>query len=518
MQQLIKYSFASVAAAVALLSATLAGCSKSDLPDDGNGIRTALTITVTDGGYAPAAGEQPHTRAKENGYQTEFTAGDKIGLYVVKNGAVIDANICLTAANNSTGGLSWTPPAGGKVWYYNTGTTYYAYYPYQSDMAGKVTAGAANAAAFFKPLTDSWTPAADQSTYAKYTAQDLMTGTGAVSGSKPSQTLAVSLTHRMALVVIKTPVTVKYKLSTDANYTWNVAVSNLKFSGFTPYTQEAGVHRYLVKPGTNNQELSGNYTFLPSNSSSANHKEFFFTPGNVNSGSYKTYTVDSNLNPISHTLQMGDFYMKEGALVGKDVTLTSAQKTACLGIVLKVGKDGFEKWVDDCTYKTKAGGNMNTIHGYVLAAYDADVCHWGSQGTSVPGIVQSNAIGFYGYKYTQAIKSFNNNAGTLQANFPATYQATVAYDKTYPAPVGSSGWFLPSAGQCEYWVGNRDLLLKQVKKATGAAADWNNNDYWASSEGSSVPSAQAWNASFGGNYTFFDPKGSSCCVRSFLAF
>lgn len=78
-------------------------------------VATALTVTVTDGAYAPAEspdGSTPATRAVERGYGTEFTAGDRIGLYAVEIDKQDQSrrnlryeNLCLTYD-----GTNWTPP------------------------------------------------------------------------------------------------------------------------------------------------------------------------------------------------------------------------------------------------------------------------------------------------------------------------------------------------------------------------------------------------------------------------
>ena len=268
-----------VAASLLIAAATLAGCSQSDLPGaDDNDTRpgAALTVQVTDGGYSPAEGTRADTRATENGYKTEFTAGDRIGLYAVKKGAVVAGctNLCLTlTADASAGGkLSWTPPAGTGVFNEGDGATYYAYYPYQADavMDGKVDASAANAANFFKPLVDSWTPATDQSTYALYTAQDLMTGGGKLNDDASARTLTIALSHCMALAVIEAP---------------KVSVT---FNSFTPCVMADGSYRYLVRPATKPLHL-GSYT-----NASGNTQEFFFTP-TIDAGEYKKYVVDGGL-------------------------------------------------------------------------------------------------------------------------------------------------------------------------------------------------------------------------------
>ena len=116
-----------------------------------------LTISVTDGGYAPADGKT--TRAVENGYTTEFTEGDACGLYVVRGTQTLYSNVKLTAEKDAaTGDLVWksentTPLMGGL-----SDEHYYLYYPYQADMSGKtatLTGSALTDTEFFAPLVSA---------------------------------------------------------------------------------------------------------------------------------------------------------------------------------------------------------------------------------------------------------------------------------------------------------------------------------------------------------------------------
>lgn len=136
-------------AALLLLVMLAAACTKEDdftaSPDEGTANAAPLTITVTDGAYAPTEtpdnDNTPDTRAVERGYGTEFTKGDRIGLYVVKQDAsenreFLYQNLCLT--HDGTGWtlpdgteLTHQPPAGGEI-------LYFAYYPYQDNMEGNV--------------------------------------------------------------------------------------------------------------------------------------------------------------------------------------------------------------------------------------------------------------------------------------------------------------------------------------------------------------------------------------------
>ena len=526
----------------------LSGCSESELPgddDNGNNNRPALTIEVSDGGYAPAAGEKsdtrenPATRATENDYTTQFTAGDKIGVYAVKDGAIVDGvnNLCLvattmTAPDGSTS-LVWQT-TDGKTPFNISGAAYYAYYPWQSgaDRANKVIASADNAAAFFANVISGWSPSTDQGTYAAYTSFDLMIAQGTTS----NKTLSFSMQHQMALVVIDLPKT-KYTLtdvSSNQLPDYILDAPDTKFNDFTPCRMGDGTYRYLINPAATVPQpttFSGSYTnAIPATA------EWKFT-ANVSASQYKKYVVDNGSATVidkSHQLQVGDFFMKDGTLLSKDTySLSNEQKEACIGIVLKVGRDESGDWEDDCKYKQKDGTTpMNDIHGYVLSLKEGNggrTCAWGSIGTSVvyeeddvDMMNREKNTGFYGYKNTQAIILFNKSqSGDLSTAFPAAYHATAGYEKAQQAPANSSGWFLPSAGQGQYWYQNKGNLLPSFKKALGKDNfDWSDYSYWSSSEYSDDPKNSAWGVNFFYNGMYNDNKGGDDYnkVLSCLAF
>ena len=135
-----------------------------------------FVISVKDVGFTPE-NNQKATRAIDNGYATTFTKGDQMGLYVLDaSGNVKMANLCLTYD-----GTNWNYPAGATLYYDDTSRKYFTYYPYQSTVVGApTTSTATTATSFFSTLISNWTPSTDQSSQAKYTASDLMVGTGTV--------------------------------------------------------------------------------------------------------------------------------------------------------------------------------------------------------------------------------------------------------------------------------------------------------------------------------------------------
>lgn len=449
-----------------LLLAGLWGCTdETDLPgaDSDNDGRGTITVSVTDDGYFASAEEDtPATRAQELGYKTVFTAGDQIGLYVVKNNAVITGydNLCLTLDADGT----WTPPAGVTLTYEGKDTRYYAYYPYQAEMTGKVTATATDADGFFKPLVDGWTPATDQGNYTKYTSQDLMTGMGMISGYADKKwKLTFSLSHRMTLAFIKTSCTI-YEFTNASLPNYIVPPMNLAFDGFAPFLSvDKGLYRFLVKPGSTTS-LEGSYT----DATTGRKRGFTFTPTIPDAGKYKIYDVDNAVVTWkTHTLQVGDFFMQDGSLVAEDQTLTDEEQAKCIGIVYRIGtgdSDAVENYEDKLT----------AIHGYVLALQQSEQT-WGDA-SDVFGIGKSSTAEL-GYKSTRMIMAA---AADGSKSFPAC-----SYCVNYtPVSTGiTSGWYYPTIGQVQNFAtkAGSNGINTQLGKTSGAVTCyWS---YSSSSEG-----------------------------------
>lgn len=402
-------------AAVVLLAAS---CEQEELPGVGADGTQTLSITVTDGGYAPAdrnggsSAGVPQTRAAENGYTTKFTAGDECGLYIVRGGELAYANVKLTATAATDSTLTWQPEAGVTLAGGLNGEAYFLYYPYQADMIGKtssVPTAAMSDADFFAPLITDWIPKADQSIYTTgYTASDLMTATGTATKDGSTLKLSFSMAHRMALAVIELPGTKyvftntggsaipDYTVPTSADFTESQA---------KPYRMADGTYRYIVHPkAATAPEITGRYA--------DGKKEFAFNPS-ATSGSYKTYKIDGGSTATVeqiYTLQVGDYFCSSGNASGWYIIpkeLAPTESDNCIGIVLKAGRDTEGSWTDNGTYTSKGGTTPMEVHGYVLALRNANggnSCQWGSVGTEV-GCDWKPDTGFNGYRNTQTIGS-----------------------------------------------------------------------------------------------------------------
>ena len=282
----------------ATILATLGGCSQEELISATT--EETLNISVVDGGYTLSGDEDMQTRVTENNYYTEFTTGDKIGVYVVKNNEIVTGgtNVCLTLTEDGSGNLIWMPERDVPFWNEGKDAMYYAYYPYCSDdyMVNKITVSADNTDDFFAGLINNWIPGKDQSDYVAYTASDLMMGSSRIIDGKVS----FSLIHRMAMVVIELPVT-RYQSTNPAipDYIGGLPPDTKFDNGIIPYySVKEGVCRYLQRPAVET-EISGSYT----NSSILTN--WMFTTRKITGGCYSIYVVDGGMDTQiikTHTL------------------------------------------------------------------------------------------------------------------------------------------------------------------------------------------------------------------------
>ena len=410
-----------------------------------------LTISVTDGGYTSAVENMKtrvETRAVENGYTTEFTEGDACGFYMVRGGKPVYSNVKLTAEKDAaTGGIMWktdgTTLAAGM-----DGESYYLYYPYQADMAGKTATPAEGAvmtdAEFFKPLIDGWQPGDDQSTHAAYTASDLMTAGGSTTGTGNTIHLSFAMKHRMALAVIEMPKTV-YKFI-DANVPDYTVGAEATFTGTAkPLRMADGTYRYLVHSSM--PTIEGCYD--------GGNREFTITTSASHPvvGEYKRYKVDGAAETIKNVTyaesgiaRIGDFYCTKnngttGYLIPKEADETTVQAATVVGIVFQTDKSRI-----GAKEKEKLGGEGN-VHGLVMAVKNiATRQAWGlfgmDEGLTTCRTKADNYNDISGYGNCEHIRS---NRGNFD-RYPV-FKAADGYNTTCPVPATTTGWYLPASGQ-----------------------------------------------------------------------
>ena len=437
----------------ALLLLFAASCTQEEFPAAQDKAQQ-LTISVTDGGYTSAV-DGKTTRAVENGYTTEFTEGDACGLFMVRglypDKKMIYSNVKLTAERDaSTGNLVWKPEAGTTLAGGLSDEEYHLYYPYKADLDDTVISHLLEAAIrdlqrpFFNPLVNSWTIKDDQSSYADYTASDLMTASCTPTLENGKLRLDFVMAHELALAVIEMPKTV-YKF-TDANVPDYTVPSEATFTGTAkPLRMADGTYRYLVHssmPAIEGSYDEGNREFTINTSA----------PLPV-PGEYKKYKVDGAAETIkngtyaeSGIARIGDFYCTKnngttGYLIPKEADETTVQAATVVGIVFQTDKSRI-----GAKEKEKLGGEGN-VHGLVMAVKNiATRQAWGlfgmDEGLTTCRTKADNYNDISGYGNCEHIRT---NRGNFDS-YPA-FKAAYDYNTTCPVPATTTGWYLPASGQ-----------------------------------------------------------------------
>ena len=177
-------------------------------------------------------------------------------------------------------------------------------------MSGRVSPGDED---FFKYVVDEWSVNPNQSTYAQYTASDLMTAGGSTTGTGNTIHLSFAMKHRMALAVIEMPKTVyKFIAATVPDYTVGAGAT---FTGTAkPLRMADGTYRYMVHSSM--PTIEGCYDGGNREStitSSASHPVV---------GEYKRFKVDGAAGPQALKLiYSGDALDANGVRVGDDTGL-----------------------------------------------------------------------------------------------------------------------------------------------------------------------------------------------------
>jgi hypothetical protein len=439
-----------------------------------------LRLTVSDNGFKDIT----PTRASDAGYTTTFVEGDAIGVFAVRNGAVIE-----DISNRKFTYTEGVWELDGDVIEYK-GTDFnkmqfFAYYPYQATMAidpSKVNTADPSLSDPFETVVSNWTIGADQSGD-NYTQYDLMTSVGAAQGERLQGKVSFQMKHRMSLAVIEMP-KINYSFTNGgmADYQSDVSVGEFTMNGTAMqpyYDATTETYQALVKPATA-YTIAGTYT-------GASEMEYS-AQGTLESGTAKKYVI-SDPTSITYTLAVGDYYCASGKLVsGNEETVPED----CIGIVFYVGNPQPSALPDDASY-TETNDALrrdypNATHGLVVAMdnatrYGVTDVRFASTSTSqfaawftsdpdwsdkfITDIGRTVNPGFLGYNNTVLMEmSPSTTACDSAMSFITTYREEV------PAPKGASRWFIPTLREYETLTTNLAAVNAKLNAAntqTGGA-------------------------------------------------
>lgn len=440
---------------------SIASCREEE-PFSAAGDATPVRLCVVAENFMPNGAT---TRATEEGYVTRFAAEDRIGIFTVSaTVGILDKNIPYKYS-----GTAWVPvDAANTVHRYDNyldDVTYFAYYPYSATMDD--AASEAN-------IVTKFTPKTDQTLYDDYTASDLMTGSGTLTGTaEGAYTLTLQLKHQMTLLVLCPDPFANCVAPTGAGYEYypesrsKGTVTNAKISNAATYAVGDDTYRLIVKPATMDVPLE--YTLGTTTTS------YTFTGLALTAGTYRQFNLGHAALTIEREMQIGDYYHSDGKLAPGADGEEPVDKDNCIGVVFHVGAGAGDNLSD---YSGTGLGSRDKIRGYVVALTNQvpgykESYKW-SDSQNVTG-VSTSTTDFKGYANTSLIIA---NATNPQA-------AQVAKNYSCPngsPPSNSSGWYLGSAGQMMSIIGN-SKIKRSLEKAGGAivyAGSWTSTEKDAS--------------------------------------
>lgn len=424
----------------------MAGCSKNDVLNETESRANVgvLNVRVTEKSFEAT---DVTSRATDNGTATTFESGDKIGVYIVKDGKqVMQKNVALTFD-----GVDWN----GTLYYYE-GADYIAYYPYDESMSGVKSLD--DIKEFFDDKYST-----DQSSKEAYRSCDWMTAEVKAENVVKNGVLNLTLSHNMALLEFKIP-TYSYKTSESNDaYAYGVPLVDFKINinskEYIPYSLSDGLFRCIVSPNETGYDIKGEFYDAKEYKPVEFNKEGVTMAANA----YKRYNVTYENAPSPsvtvRAIQPGDYYYADGNIVPNDFTIIPE---GCIGVVFSTTTNN----------ETAKDGTTICSHGYVLALKDASTSVGGNSSQyklwstapddwTVIGITpkeetaNEKTIGGddfvndnSGLEYTKAIVekiSVTGDGGYVSG-------AITTYDTNFPsyaAPESTTGWFVPSVGQ---WI------------------------------------------------------------------
>lgn len=376
---------------------------------------------------------------------TSFVAGDEIGVFAVKDGAVLDSidNLRLTLGDSG-----WI--ADGDVSFVEgDGIVYYAYFPFSESLSGNIDPSASDENGFFAEVAANWDTPMDQGDSLIFGGADLMTAQGHSEGD----VLHFGMNHRMYLVVVDLPGT-KYTFTNEpAIPDYFVGGGNAGFDGFTPFQWEDGTYRFLVNPALPQMTIGGYY-------GSENNPNTWEMDVDAKAGEGYLLKIDGGGRVIEHELMAGDFFLADGNILPKDSDEAIVGASDVIGIVFQTDPER----IGDAE-KNALGGKLHALVVATKTVQQNNYFAWYSNGdiyerdeTEI-GFMNSYSDDPYeafslsdmdinGFLNTSAIRQYRTE--DYESGYYGAFKAAVDFESEAGGPspeIATTGWYLPTAGQ-----------------------------------------------------------------------
>ena len=407
------------------------------------------------------------TSVRDEHFKMEFVDGDSIGVFAIKDGAIMDNIDNAKLVYNMSSG-SWNPVGNGTLYWYD-GVSYVAYYPYRKNITIDLSKGMDGAIASLTG-NEKLQPAKDQSTTEKHIVSDLLVATGVPAIDNSSGIiLNLLFQHQFALLVLQPQVYVGCFAPEKAGFVYHresrvlgtdSAAINVSLNGITPYQIDSLKYCAIVPPQAN-ARVTGNY--MTTDGRDDTNIKINYSGSSISFTSGKCYTLKvispvPGKGSIERKLYPGDFVFQNeidkrievhpgNGKLEEDGKIYDYENA--IGMVITCDP---EKMTDpECNKK-------GWTHAYVMGLENIGVAKWGDKvdEPDIPNMTTNDLLenNMNGYSETQVILNTYDDTqlkNTYKAFFKIKDYRTknkIPNDENICSP-----WFMPSIGQ---WF---DLLI-----------------------------------------------------------
>ena len=395
-------------------------------------------------------------------FNSKYKDGDAIGIYAINaRGEVTQANVKATYD-----GTKWSLPKGVKL-RNNATISYFAYFPYVKDGDQKLASmpnvgdpvssdALSSEHAFFKGLEDNW-EVKDQSTLEKLNAADLQVCKAVLD--KTASGLNLTMQHGVGLADITLGEGLNYKLENYEEYKWTASIVSDRFESRKMYKPEGKKVIGIIR-ANQNTELKG----ITSDWKGSWKSALTFKPGYANIQTATAVRADDEEH--FYKFELGAVYYSDGSISNQVEDLMPDKYP--VGIVVYIpAATGVDKWSErgSVSSNSNIGGhglvmalkNVGSTGNYEVPDSMGDVYQWWTDTSSGSLTGLSSKISSYHFNSQSQIQgsgyylSKKIESGSSAVNAAKGYQPS--YDSNSKIILNGSalrttGWFLPSLGQC----------------------------------------------------------------------
>ncbi len=446
-----------------LTAPLLSACSSDDDADAPQPIqeRAHLKITVTDEGM----GNGVRAVTDASTYVTSFSDGDRMGLFAVYNGQVVDTldNIPIRFYEGE-----WIPDFDLTVSKELRSAKFYAYYPYREGVSIDPTA--ANP---MDVVVRNWPVMSDQSGDG-YEQSDLLCCDGVMISGGEKEEIGITLSHVMGLCEWQLPVT-RYVFTNEGLSDIFLTLPDVAFEkdgeAVTPaYSHETGKYRLIVRP-EDTRDLVGYY-------SAKEGPKRYVIDAVPAAGTVVARTVGGGARECRMTLEEGDLVCADGTLLKPSEAISSEN---VVGVVYSVGTSdalselGFTHGLVLSTKRNGkcrfVGASSGTAGWLAEAGFKAPATET-VNGNKIPA--EENLV-IEGYENTEKLMALTTD---ITGWSPQVMQDAIQqWRDGNVLPQTFSKWYLPSLKEWNI-IKDREAVIQASMEAVGGDNLWGDDFVW----------------------------------------